>query len=193
MQYFLNINTYKLSIPEGIMKRALIITGQGFQDQEVIYPYYRLLEEEFQVDIAAKNKETLFGILGLKIDATLAFQEMNLADFDILILPGGVKALEKIRQEKIVLDFIREWNSTGKIIASTCHGAQLLISARVVNGRKISGYYSIKDDIENAGATYIDDKFVIDRNIISSPHYKHMGPWMKEAISQFYLKNDKKN
>jgi protease I len=164
------------------MKKALIITGQGFQDQEVIYPYYRLLEEEFQVDIAAKNKETLYGILGLKIDATISFDQIKEKDYDLLILPGGVKALEKIRQEKLVLDFIKEWDQKGKIIASTCHGAQLLISAKVIKGRKISGYYSIKDDIENAGAIYIDAPFIIDKNIVSSPHYKYSGPWMKETI-----------
>lgn len=118
------------------MKKALIITGQGFQDQEVIYPYYRLLEEEFKVDIAAKNKETLYGILGLKIDATITFDDMKTDDFDLLVLPGGVKALEKIRQERGVLDFIKEWNSKGKIIASTCHGAQLMISSRIVTGKR---------------------------------------------------------
>jgi protease I len=164
------------------MKKALIITGQGFQDQEVIYPYYRLLEEEYYVDVAAKNKETLFGILGLKIDATITFDDIKIDEYNLLVLPGGVKALEKVRQEKKVIDFVKEWDSRGKIIASTCHGAQLLISAKVVSGRNLSGYYSIKDDIENAGAKYIDAQFVIDRNIISSPHYKHMGPWMREAI-----------
>lgn len=174
-------------------KRALIITGQGYQDQEVLYPYYRLQEDEFNVEVAAKNKETLFGILGTKIDSTITFEDMSIDNFDLLVLPGGVKALEKIRQEKKVIDFVREWDSKGKIIASTCHGAQLLISAKVVKGRKISGYYSIKDDVENAGAIYIDAPFVVDSNIISSPHYKHMGPWMKEALNQFYLKNDKTN
>ncbi len=170
-------------------KKALIITGQGFQDQEVIYPYYRLLEEEFIVDIAAKNKETLYGILGLKIDATITFNDLKTNDYDLLVLPGGVKALEKIRQEKIVLDFISEWDKLKKIIVSTCHGAQLLISSKIIRGRKISGYYSIKDDIENAGAIYVDAPFVIDQNIISSPHYKHMGPWMREAINLYKLKN----
>ena len=173
-----------------MLKKALIITGQGFQDQEVIYPYYRLLEENFVVDIAAKNKETLFGILGLKIDATKTFEEIRVDDYDFLILPGGVKALEKIRQEKSVIDFVKEWDSKGKIIASTCHGAQLLISSKIIRGRKISGYYSIRDDIENAGALYVDAPFIVDKNIISSPHYKHSGPWMKEAIKIYYEKNN---
>lgn len=173
-----------------MVKRALIITGQGFQDQEVAYPYYRLQEDDFIVDIAAKNKEMLFGILGLKYEANKSFDEIKIEDYDLLILPGGVKALEKIRQEKIVLDFVKKWNDSGKIISSTCHGAQLMISAKIVKGRKISGYYSIKDDIENAGAIYVDAPFVIDENIISSPHYKHSGPWMKETINLYYRKNN---
>jgi protease I len=175
------------------MKKALIITGQGYQDQEVIYPYYRLLEEEFQVDITAKTKETLQGILGTKIEANISFQDIKSEDYDLLVLPGGVKALEKIRQEPGILNFIFEWNSKNKLIASTCHGAQLMISAKIVKGRKISGYYSIKDDIENAGAIYVDAPFVLEGNIISSPHYKHMGPWMKAVLNQYYLKNDEKD
>ena len=60
----------------------------------------------------------------------------------------------------------------------------LLISAKIVKGRKISGYYSIKDDINNAGGTYVDAPYVTDDNIVSCPHYKHLGPWMKEVIKQ---------
>lgn len=175
-----------------MVKKALIITGQGYQDQEVIYPYYRLQEDNFEVSIAAKIKEMLYGILGTKMEATITFDEIKIDDFDFLVLPGGVKALEKVRQEQKVLDFIKAWDSNGKIIASTCHGAQLMISSKIVKGRKISGYYSIKDDINNSGAIYIDAPFIVDKNIISSPHYKHMGAWMKEAISQFYAKNNPK-
>ena len=72
-----------------------------------------------------------------------------------------------------------------KIIGSICHGAQLLISANVIKGKKISGYYSIKDDIINAGAIYVDAPAVEDNNIISSPHYKFLGDWMKTIISKF--------
>lgn len=72
-----------------------------------------------------------------------------------------------------------------KVIASTCHGAQLLISSNIVNGRKVSGYYSIKDDINNAGATYVDAPAVVDGNLVSSPHYKWMGEWMKSAIDVY--------
>ena len=102
--------------------------------------------------------------------------------FDMLVIPGGVKALEKLRQEKHVLAFIAEWDRRKKVIASTCHGAQLLISAKVVKGRKVSAYYSIEDDVNNAGAQYVNAPVVVDDNLVSSPHYQWMGEWMKEAI-----------
>jgi len=175
------------------VKKALIITWEGYQDQEVLYPFYRLQEDNFQVDIAAASSGEIHGILGTKINATKSISEIKVDEYDLLILPGGVKALEKVRQEKKVMDFIKEWNEKGKIIGSVCHGAQLLVSAKIVKGRKISAYYSIKDDIENAGAVYIDAPFVADDNIISSPHYKHLGPWMKEVLRQFYLKNKQYN
>lgn len=105
-----------------------------------------------------------------------------LNDYDVLVIPGGVKSLEKLRQEINVVRFISEWDKKRKLIASTCHGAQMLISAKCVSGRKISGYYSLKVDIENAGAQYVDEPFVSDGNIISSPHYKWMGEWMGEVM-----------
>ena len=75
-----------------------------------------------------------------------------------------------------------------KIIACICSGAQLLISAKVVKGRKIAGYYSMKDDLINAGAIYTDLPAVVDQNIITTAHYKDMGPWMKEALKSLNKK-----
>ena len=76
-----------------------------------------------------------------------------------------------------------------KVIACICSGAQLLISAKVVKGRKISGYYRMKDDLVNAGATYTDLPAVIDHNIVTTAHYKDLGPWMKAVLKVFYDKH----
>jgi protease I len=100
------------------------------------------------------------------------------------VLPGGVKAMEKVRQEKKIINFITEFNKEKKIIACICSGAQLLISAKVVKGRKIAGYYSMEDDLVNAGAIYTDKPAVVDDNIITTAHYKDMGPWMREIIKK---------
>jgi protease I len=109
-------------------------------------------------------------------------REQFLKDYEILLIPGGVKALEKLRQEKGILEFVKEWNTKKKTIFSVCNGAQLLISAKILQGRTLSGYYSIDVDIENAGATYSRGPVVVDDNIISCPHYDFMGDWMRIAF-----------
>lgn len=173
--------------------KTLLITWAGFQDQELVYPYYRMREETdnpADVVIMANVLGKFHGIMGVNMDSTALTDELKepsriahyLDGFDMLVIPGGVKSLEKLRQEKHVLTFITDWNSRGKVIASTCHGAQLLISAKIVKGRKVSGYYSIADDINNAGAQYVNAPFVVDGNLVSSPHYQWMGEWMKEAV-----------
>ncbi len=174
--------------------RALIITWENFQDQEVVYPYYRLREDSNEKDVIIMSNVLgrFHGIMGVNMESHSLLSELDddkkykyyLDSFDLLVLPGGVKSLEKLRQEKTVINFISEWNSKNKIIASTCHGAQLLISAKATQGKKISAYYSIEDDVNNSGATYINAPVVIDQNIVSSPHYNWMGEWMKAAIDK---------
>jgi protease I len=147
--------------------------------------------------VADKRDEQgrIYGIFGLNMPCQVLIKDFIkeadkwFEECDLLVLPGGVKSLEKLRQEKIVKDFISKWNAAGKLITSTCHGAQLLISAKVTQGRKISGYYSLEDDINNSGATYINAPVVIDGNIITSPHYDHMGAWMEETLKAYYGKH----
>ena len=103
----------------------------------------------------------------------------------MLVLPGGVKALEKTRQDKKLIKFISEFHNANKVIACICSAVQLLISAKIVKGKKIAGYYSLEDDITNAGAIYTDKPAVIDGKIVTTAHYKDMGPWMKAVLSFF--------
>lgn len=166
---------------------ALILTWTGFQDHEVIYPYYRLLGAGFDVKIAADRRDAMgrfYGIFCCNMPCHLLIEKDPLPVCDLLVLPGGVKALEKLRQsEKAIACVKAHFLAPGeRIIASTCHGAQMLISANVVKGKKIAAYPSIKDDINNAGGIWLGDPVVVSGNIVSSPHYDHMGPWMEEAI-----------
>jgi protease I len=173
--------------------KALIITYEKYQDHEVIYPYYRLLEETENVSVASNKEGSVTGILGCSVKSDILISEFHRAeayvamlnDFDFLVLPGGVKAMEKLRQEKMVIKFVADWNEKNKVIACTCSGAQLLISAKIVKGRKISAYYSMEDDIINAGAFYSPDPVVRDGNIITSPHYDFMSKWLREAIDVY--------
>ena len=165
-------------------RKAVILAGKFIQDHEYVYPFYRVQEEGYEVDVAVRGKEQVLGAIGVKIVPTKDIPELRVEDYDLLILPGGAKAMEYMRQDEELLKFIADFNASGKVIASICHAAQLLISARAVKGRKVSGYYSIKDDINNAGAVYVDAPAVVDSNLVTSPHYKHLGPWMKEALAQ---------
>ena len=171
------------------MNKAIIISGNLAQDHEFIYPYYRLLEADFEVDVCLLEGKPVKGILGTtlppnKNQIVKTIDQIKVDDYKILVLPGGVKAMEKVRQEKKIINFITKFNEQKKIIACICSGAQLLISAKVVKDRKIAGYYSMKDDLVNAGAIYTDKPAVIDDNIITTAHYKDMGPWMREVIKK---------
>ena len=171
------------------MNKAVIISGSLAQDHEFIYPYYRLLEANFEIDVCMLEGTPVKGFLGTtlppnKDQVVKKIDDINIDDYSVLVLPGGVKAMEKVRQEEKIINFITKFNSQKKIIACICSGAQLLISAKVVKGRKIAGYYSMKDDIINSGAIYTDEPAVIDENIITTAHYKDMGPWMREVIKK---------
>ncbi len=172
------------------MKRALIISGELAQDHEFIYPYYRLLEAEFLLDICLIGGKPVKGILGTtlppnKNHPVKDIKDLKIDDYQLLVLPGGVKAMEKIRQEKKLIDFIYKFHDKKKIIACICSAAQLLISAKIVKNKKISGYYSMEDDLINAGAIYVRDGVANDSGIITTAHYKDMGPWMKEVLKNF--------
>jgi protease I len=161
---------------------AVILAGKFVQDHEYVYPYYRLQEAGYNVDVAVRNKETVVGSIGVQIVPTKDVPELQVVDYQILVIPGGAKAMEYMRQDAGMLQFISSFHASGRLIASICHGAQLLISAGLVRGRRISGYYSIRDDIGNAGGIFVDAPYVADDRIISSPHYKYLGAWMKAAL-----------
>jgi len=162
--------------------RAVIVTGKLVQDHEYIYPYYRLSESGYEISVAVPGGEEVFGNIGTKVLTSMDTKDLRIHDFDLLVLPGGAKCMEYLRQDLQVIEFIKQFNETGKTIAAICHAAQLLISAKIVKGRKVAGYYSLKDDIVNAGATYLDEPCVIDGNLFTTAHYKDMGPWLGKAI-----------
>ena len=176
------------------MFSSIIISGALAQDHEFIYPFYRLLEANSKLDVCLIGGKPVQGILGTplppnKNHPVKDIDQVKVNDYDLLVLPGGVKALEKTRQDKRLIKFINEFHEADKVIACICSGVQLLISAKIVKGKKIAGYYSLEDDITNAGAIYTDEPAVVDGKIVTTAHYKDMGPWMKATLKFF---NEKK-
>jgi protease I len=163
--------------------RVLLIGGKIIQDHEFFYPKYRLSEElNISVDVATPECQPCETNKGSKIVPTLAIEEVDISAFDGLVIPGGAHAIEYLRQNKKLIELTQKANELNKVIASICQGSQILISAKCVKGRTVSGYYSIKDDIMNAGGKYLDLPVVQDGNLVCTAHYKDMGPWMKRFI-----------
>lgn len=164
------------------MKRVAIIVAQNFQDEEFVYPYYRIMEEEWRVDVATPTGQDMMGKYGVPARATMSTNDLKASDFDCVLLPGGFESPDRLRICPEVLQFVREMDEAGKLVAAICHGPWILISAGVVKGRKVTGYMSIADDLKNAGAVYVEEDLVIDGNLISAPHYRDNGPFMKAVI-----------
>jgi len=167
------------------VKKVVIITAQGFQDEEFIYPYYRLLEEGFHVDVATKDKAVAHGKFGIPATPTVDAKDLKEKDYDLVILPGGHEAPDRVRQIKEVLTFVKAMNEKGKIVAAICHGPWIAISAGIVKGRKATCYQGMADDLRNAGAFYVDAPVVVDGNFITSPHYRNNGDFMKAVLDKY--------
>jgi protease I len=163
-------------------KRAVIIVGKGFEDSEFTYPFYRLQEESIIVEVAIAGDMAVKGKLGQEATPTIKCSELKEKDFDIVVIPGGHEGPDRVRQVPEVLSFIKDMNQKEKIIATICHGTWVTISAKIMKGKKATCYKGMKDDLINSGCEYLDEDVVIDRNFVSSPHFKNNHQWLRAII-----------
>ncbi len=175
-----------------MQKRAVIITAEGFEDEEVMYPIMRLKEEGFTVDIATKDAKLVNGRLNFPLELMVRYygelvdaKKLDAEKYDLVLLPGGFEAPDRVRQIPEVLEFVRKMYEQKKIVAAFCHGPWILISAGLLKGKKATGYVGIKDDIVNSGALYVDEPVVEDGNIITSRHPRDIGVFMKALLAKF--------
>ena len=164
------------------MKRVVIITGPGVQDEEFVYPYYRLKEAGVEVGVATWKNETVHGKYGVPISPTIELRRLRPAAWDAVLLPGGLEAPDRLRQERTVLRFVSAMNSENKLVAGICHGPWVMISSGILAGRNATCYVGMKDDLVNAGANYFDKPVVIDLNIITAPHYRNLPEFMAAVV-----------
>ncbi|OGM98931.1 MAG: hypothetical protein A2915_03125 [Candidatus Yanofskybacteria bacterium RIFCSPLOWO2_01_FULL_41_34] len=172
--------------------RAVVITAEGFEDEEVIYPVIRLKEEGFIVDIATRDAKLVLGRLNFPLELIIRYygtlvnaKKLEAKNYDLVLIPGGFEAPDRVRQIPEILEFVRRMNRQKKIVSAFCHGPWVLISAGIIKGKKITGYIGIKDDINNAGAIYTDQPAVIDGNIITARHPRDVTDLMKAIFSKF--------
>ncbi len=162
------------------MKVAILVENL-FDEREFVYPYYRLQEEGYDVVVLAPRSGTYRSKVGLEVRADAAIGDVSPDDFVGLVIPGGY-APDRLRRYPEVLEFVRRINEAGKPIAAICHAGWVLISAGILRGRRVTGFFSIKDDLVNAGAMYEDAPVVVDGNLITSRHPGDLKVWMKEYI-----------
>lgn len=149
-------------------KRILIFVDDQYEDLELWYPKLRLLEAGAQVVVAGPQKGHLYtGKHGYPCKADVSIKDMKAEDFSGLVIPGGW-APDKLRRDPKVLELTRQIHEAGKLIAHICHGGWIPISAGIMKGYRCTSTPAIKDDLINAGANWIDEPLVIDRNMVSS-------------------------
>ncbi|MDW8129890.1 MAG: type 1 glutamine amidotransferase domain-containing protein [Bryobacterales bacterium] len=149
-------------------KRVAILVDEIYQDLEVWYPYYRLREAGAEViTVAAKAGESYKGKYGYPIVADRSYEQVGAADFDGVVIPGGY-APDHIRRHAKANQFVRDMDAQGKLVAAICHAGWVLVSAGILKGRRVTGFFAIKDDLVNAGAQFEDAEVVVDRNLVTS-------------------------
>ncbi|MEK7325814.1 MAG: type 1 glutamine amidotransferase domain-containing protein [Chloroflexota bacterium] len=138
-----------------IGKRIAILVADGVEDLEFYVPCMRLQEEGADVVAAGSTLKPVRGKNGLEITPTATVESLHSQDLFALVVPGGW-APDKLRRYSAVTSLVREMDTSGKIIGIICHGGLVAISAGIVRGRRATGSLGIKDDLVNAGATWVD-------------------------------------
>ncbi len=161
------------------MKKIAVLIEDHFNEFELIYPYYRLKEAGFESVLVGPEKKTYNSKAGLAIPAEISINDAK--EFDGVVIPGGY-APDLLRRNQKILDFVKKMFDEEKLVAAICHGGWVLISAHTVNGVTLTGSYAIKDDLKNAGAKYVDEKVVVDENLITSRSPSDLPFFTKEIV-----------
>lgn len=149
-----------------------ILATNGFEQDELFSPLEALRTANAEVKIVSPEKDQIKGWKytdwGKKINVDVPLEEARPEDFDALVLPGGVINPDHLRREPAAVRFVKAFFQTGKPVAAICHGPQMLIEADVVRGRKLTSFPSIKTDLKNAGANWVDEEAVVDNGLVTS-------------------------
>ena len=167
-------------------KKVLIIAGPMFEDRELFYPYYRLLEEGAEVKVAGIGEKKYTGKYGTPIDVDGQTKDYVSKKWDCVVIPGGW-APDKIRADESSLKIVKDTFDAGAIVTAICHGPWVLASAGILKGKKLTSYKNIKDDLINAGAQWSDKEVVVDDNLITSRTPADLPAFMAATVKQMQL------
>jgi len=161
--------------------RVLILCADGFEDTELLVPYYRFREAGLRVDVASLARGPIKGKHGYEVEAGLALDEVRPDEYDALVVPGG-RAPERLRKSAKALEVVRAFFAAGKPVAAICHGPQLLLSAGVLRDRSATCYRSVAFELEAGGAHYRDAEVVVDGNLVTSREPADLPAFLRETM-----------
>ncbi len=166
--------------------KAIILTADKFEDFELYFPFFRLLEEGLEVDIAAPAKGHIEGEHGYDLEVEKSFDEIHPAEYDILLIPGGSPngAPSVVRKDSKAQAIAKAFFSANKPVCAICHGPWLLASSDVLKGRHLTGYWydGVPEDIKKAGGLYQDAEVVVDGNLVTSRFPGDLPAFMRETM-----------
>ena len=165
------------------LERIAFLVGKDFEDMEVMYPYYRLIEAGYQVDVIGEEKAgTIYkGKHGYPIASTLEIAKAKAKDYVGLVAPGGW-APDRLRRNPQILKLVADIDRQGGVMASICHGPWILISAKVVKGKKMTSTPALTDDLVNAGAHWVNEEVTVDGRMVASRKPDDLPAFMRETL-----------
>jgi protease I len=168
-------------------RKAVVLTADQFEDMEVYFPVFRLLEEGWEVTIAAPTLRSIRGEHGYGLEPNATIDEIDPDEYDLLLIPGGSPdgaphTVRKITKAQIIA---RSFFAKNKPVAAICHGPYTLISAGVVKGRRLTSYWhdGVPEEIQEAGGIWEDKEVVVDNNLVSSRWPLDLPAFMREVIN----------
>jgi protease I len=163
------------------MKKILCFIAELFDERELFYPVIRMKEAGYQVDIAGPEKKEYSGKVGMKLQADLAFDDVKAEDYEGLLIPGGY-APDKIRTNKAALELVRAFDEAQKPIGMICHAGWVGASAGILKGRKMTSTAAIKDDLIHAGAEWVNEGPVVDKNLVTARNPDDLAEYAKAFL-----------
>jgi protease I len=163
-------------------KKVVLLAENLYQDLELWVPYYRLKEEGAEITVVGSgSSRTYSGKYGYPIDVDKEAKEIDMDKYYGVVIPGGY-APDMMRRYPEMVKMVREAHQKGKVIAAICHAGWMLVSAGILKGKKVTGFFAIKDDLINAGANYVDEEVVRDGNLITSRKPDDLPAFCREMI-----------
>lgn len=149
-------------------KRVAMLATDGYEDSELEQPLEALREHGATVDIVSPQNGSISGKNGNEALVTVLTVDAKASDYDALVLPGGVVNGDQLRLDEQAVTFTRDFFAQHKPVGAICHGGWILADADVLRGRRVTSYPSLKTDLRNAGADWVDEEVVVDQGLVTS-------------------------